>query len=118
MDEKLSLTSELQKNYKWIETQVHVTQKISRYTQIELRLPIEILDPIENIDVSIIPTFAKVSLRVPVSHVRQIDPSQFTLGCWLPSDTISEFLGVDFERIPDNIVVNEIIPSQVRYFLN
>ena len=118
LDEKLSLTSDLQKNYKWIETQVHVTQKISRYTQIELRLPIEILDPIENIDVSIIPTFAKVSLRVPVSHVRQIDPSQFTLGCWLPSDTISEFLGVDFERIPDNIVVNEIIPSQVRYFLN
>lgn len=118
LDEKLSLTSDLQANYKWNETQVYATQKISRYTQIELRLPIEVLDPIENFDVSIIPAFAKVSLRVPVKQARQIDPSQFLLGCRLPIDTVSEFLGVGFERIPDNIVVNEIKPSQVRYFIN
>ena len=118
LDEKLSLTSELQTNYKWSETEVHAIQKISRYTQIELRLPIEVLDPIENIDVSVIPAFAKVSLRVPVQQARQIDASQFILGCWLPTDTISEFLGVDFVKIPDNIVVNEITPSQVRYFIN
>ena len=118
LDEKLSLTSDLQTNYKWNETQVHATQKISRYTQIELRLPIEVLDPIENFDVSIIPAFAQVSLRVPVKQARQIDPSQFLLGCRLPIDTVSEFLGVGFERIPDNIVVNEIKPSQVRYFIN
>ena len=118
LDEKLSLTSELQANYKWSKTQVHASQKISRYTQIELRLPIEVLDPIENIDVSVIPAFAQVSLRVPVQQVRQIDPSQFILGCRLSIDTVSEFLGVDFEKIPDNIVVNEITPSQVRYFIN
>jgi hypothetical protein len=118
LDEKLSLTSKLQANYKWSETQVHATQKISRYTQIELRLPIEVLDPIENIDVSVIPAFAQVSLRVPVQQARQIDPSQFILGCRLSIDTVSEFLVVDFEKIPDNIVVNEITPSQVRYFIN
>ena len=118
LDEKLSLTSDLQANYKWSETQVHATQKISRYTQIELRLPIEVIDPIKNIDVSVIPAFAQVSLRVPVQQARQIDPSQFILGCRLPFDTISEFLEVDFEKIPDNIVVNEITPSQVRYFIN
>ena len=118
LDEKLRLTSDLQANYKWSQTQVHATRKISRYTQIELRLPIEVLDPIPNIDVSVIPAFAQVSLRVPVHQARQIDPSQFILGCRLPSDTISEFLGVDFERIPDNIVVKDIIPSQVRYFIN
>ena len=118
LDEKLSLTSKLQANYKWSETQVHATQKISRYTQIELRLPIEVLDPIENIDVSVIPAFAKVSLRVPVQQARQIDPSQFILGCRLSIDTVSEFLVVDFQKIPDNIVVNEITPSQVRYFIN
>jgi hypothetical protein len=118
LDEKLSLTSKLQAYYKWSETQVHATQKISRYTQIELRLPIEVLDPIENIDVSVIPAFAEVSLRVPVQQARQIDPSQFILGCRLPIDTVSEFLVVDFKKIPDNIVVNEITPSQVRYFIN
>lgn len=118
LDEKLSLTSKLQANYKWSETQVHATQKISRYTQIELRLPIEVLDPIENIDVSVIPAFAQVSLRVPVQQARQIDPSQFILGCRLSIDTFSEFLVVDFQKIPDNIVVNEITPSQVRYFIN
>ena len=118
LDEKLSLTSDLQANYKWSETQVHATQKISRYTQIELRLPIEVFDPIENIDVSVIPAFAQVSLRVPVQQARQIDPSQFILGCRLPIDTVSEFLGVDFEKIPDNIVIDEITPSQVRYFIN
>lgn len=118
LDEKLSLTSDLQTNYKWSETQVHVTQKISRYTQIELRLPIEVLDSNENIDVSVIPAFAQVSLRVPVQQARQIDPSQFILGCRLPIDTVAEFLAVDFEKIPDNIVVNEITPSQVRYFIN
>lgn len=118
LNEKLSLTSDLQANYKWSETQVHATQKISRYTQIELRLPIEVLNPNENIDVSVIPAFAQVSLRVPVQQARQIDPSQFILGCRLPSDTIPEFLGVYFEKIPDNIVVNEITPSQVRYFIN
>jgi len=118
LDEKLSLNSDLQVNYKWNQTQVHATQKISRYTQIELRLPIEVLDPIENIDVSVIPAFAQVSLRVPVQQARQIDPSQFILGCRLPIDTVSEFLGINFEKIPDNIVVNEITPSQVRYFIN
>ena len=118
LDEKLSLTQDLQVNYKWSEMQVHATQKISRYTQIELRLPIEVLDPVESIDVSVIPAFAQVSLRVPVQQARQIDPSQFILGCRLPFDTISEFLAVDFEKIPDNIVVNEITPSQVRYFIN
>ena len=118
LDEKLSLTSDLQANYKWSETQVHATQKISRYTQIELRLPIEVLDPIENTDVSVIPAFAQVSLRVPVQQARQIDPSQFILGFRLPIDTVSEFLDVNFEKIPDNIVVNEITPSQVRYFIN
>ena len=118
LDDKLSLTSDLQANYKWSKTQVHATQKISRFTQIELRLPIEVLYPIENIDVSVIPSFAQVSLRVPVHHARQIDPSQFILGCRLPIDTFSEFLAVDFEKIPDNIVVNEITPSQVRYFIN
>lgn len=118
LDEKLSLTPDLQSNYKWSETLVYATQKISRYTQIELRLPIEVLDPIENIDVSVIPAFAQVSLRVPVQQARQIDHSQFLLGCRLPSDTISEFLSVRFERIPENILVNEITPSQVRYFIN
>ena len=118
LDEKLSLTSDLQTNYKWSETQVHATQKISRYTQIELRLPIEVLDPVENIDVSLIPAFAQVSLRVPVQQARQIDPSQFILGCRFPIDTVSEFLEVHFEKIPDNIIVNEITPSQVRYFIN
>ena len=67
---------------------------------------------------SVIPAFAQVSLRVPVQQARQIDPSQFILGCRLPIDTVAEFLGVDFERIPDNIVINEITPSQVRYFIN
>ncbi len=118
LDEKLSLTSDLQANYKWSETHVHATQKISRYTQIELRLPIEVLDPIENTDVSVIPAFAQVSLRVPVQQARQIDPSQFILGFRLPIDTVTEFLDVNFEKIPDNIVVNEITPSQVRYFIN
>jgi hypothetical protein len=118
LDEKLSLTSDLQANYKWSETQVYASQKISRYTQIELRLPIEVLDPVEKIDVSVIPAFAQVSLRVPVQQARQIDPSQFILGCRLPIDTVSEFLVVGFERIPDNIVVNEIKPNQVRYFIN
>ena len=118
LDEKLSLTSDLLANYKWSEIQVYATQKISRYTEIELRLPIEVLDPKNNIDVSVIPAFAQVSLRVPVQQARQIDPSQFILGCRLPIDTISEFLGVEFVKIPDNIVVNEITPSQVRYFIN
>ena len=118
LDEKLSLASDLQLNYKWSETQVHGRQKISRYTQIELRLPVELFDPIENIDVTVIPAFAQVSLRVPVQQARQIDPSQFKLGCRFPVDTISEFLQIDFEKIPENIVVNEISPSQVRYFKN
>ena len=118
LDEKLSLIVNLQENYKWSDTQVHATQKISRYTQIELRLPIEVLDPSESIDVSVIPAFAQVSLSVPVQQARQIDPSQFILGCRLPFDTISEYLAVDFEKIPDNFVVNEISPNQVRYFIN
>ena len=118
LDEKLTLTSNLQSNYKWSETQVHATQKIMRYTQIELRLPIEVIDPIENIDASVIPAFAQVSLQVPVQQARQIDPSQFVLGCRLPSDSISKFISVGFETIPDNIVVKEITPNQVRYFIN
>ena len=59
LDEKLSLTQDLQVNYKWSEMQVHATQKISRYTQIELRLPIEVLDSVESIDVSVIPLLLK-----------------------------------------------------------
>ena len=118
LDEKLSLIPDLQANYKWSDTQVHVTQKISRYTQIELRLPIEVIDPIENSDVSVIPAFAQVSLRVPVEQVRKIDPSQFTLGCRAPSDSIADFLIVYFKKTPDNIIVDEITPSQVRYFIN
>ena len=64
---------------------MYATQKISRYTEIELRLPNKVLDPKNNIDVSVIPAFAQVSLRVPVQQARQIDPYNlyWVVGCLL-----------------------------------
>ena len=117
-DQKLALTTDLQSNFKWSQTKVYVTQNISRYTQVELRLPIEVIDSDEKIDVSLIPAFVLVNLSVPIEKVRQIEPSQFVLVCRLPSDTTTEYLEVNFEKIPEGIMVKDIIPKQVRYFLD
>ena len=117
-DQKLALTTDLQSNFKWIQTKVYVTQNISRYTQVELRLPVEVIDSDEKIDVSLIPAFVLVNLSVPIERVRQIEPSQFVLVCRLPSDTTTEYLEVNFEKIPEGIMVKDITPKQVRYFLD
>ena len=117
-DQKLALTTDLQSNFKWSQTKVYVTQNISRYTQVELRLPVEVIDSDEKIDVSLIPAFVLVNLSVPIERVRQIEPSQFVLVCRLPSDTTTEYLEVNFEKIPEGIMVKDIIPKQVRYFLD
>ena len=117
-DQKLELITDLQSNFKWSQTKVYVTQNISRYTQVELRLPIEVIDSDEKIDVSLIPAFVLVNLSVPIERVRQIEPSQFVLVCRLPSDTTTEYLEVNFEKIPEGIMVKDIIPKQVRYFLD
>lgn len=117
-DQKLAVTTDLQSNFKWSQTKVHVTQNISRYTQVELRLPVEVIDSDEKVDVSLIPAFVLVNLRVPIERVRQIEPSQFVLGCRLHSDTTAEYLEVNFEKIPEDIMVKDITPKQVRYFLN
>jgi len=117
-DQKLELITDLQSNFKWSQTKVYVTQNISRYTQVELRLPVEVIDSDEKVDVSLIPAFVLVNLRVPIERVRQIDPSQFVLGCRLPSDTTAEYLEVNFEKIPEDIMVKDITPKQVRYFLD
>ena len=117
-DQKLALTTDLQSNFKWSQTKVYVTQNISRYTQVELRLPVEVIDSDEKIDVSLIPAFVLVNLSVPIEKVRQIEPSQFVLVCRLPSDTTTEYLEVNFEKIPEGIMVKDIIPKQVRYFLD
>ena len=117
-DQKLALTTDLQSNFKWSQTKVYVTQNISRYTQVELRLPVEVIDSDEKVDVSLIPAFVLVNLSVPIERVRQIDPSQFVLVCRLPSDTTTEYLEVNFEKIPEGIMVKDITPKQVRYFLD
>lgn len=117
-DQKLALTTDLQSNFKWSQTKVYVTQNISRYTQVELRLPVEVIDSDEKIDVSLIPAFVLVNLSVPIERVRQIEPSQFVLVCRLPSDTTTEYLEVNFEKIPEGIMVKDITPKQVRYFLD
>ena len=117
-DQKLELITDLQSNFKWSQTKVYVTQNISRYTQVELRLPVEVIDSDEKIDVSLIPAFVLVNLSVPIERVRQIEPSQFVLVCRLPSDTTTEYLEVNFEKIPEGIMVKDIIPKQVRYFLD
>jgi len=117
-DQKLAVTTDLQSNFKWSQTKVHVTQNISRYTQVELRLPVEVINSDEKVDVSLIPAFVLVNLRVPIERVRQIEPSQFVLGCRLPSDTTAEYLEVNFEKIPEDIMVKDITPKQVRYFLD
>ncbi|MFL2595850.1 MAG: hypothetical protein ACJ0P9_04115 [Flavobacteriaceae bacterium] len=117
-DQKLAVTTDLQSNFKWSQTKVHVMQNISRYTQVELRLPVEVIDSDEKVDVSLIPAFVLVNLRVPIERVRQIEPSQFVLGCRLPSDTTAEYLDVNFEKIPEDIIVKDITPKQVRYFLD
>ena len=117
-DQKLALTTDLQSNFKWIQTKVYVTQNISRYTQVELRLPVEVIDSDEKIDVSLIPAFVLVNLSVPIERVRQIEPSQFVLVCRLPSDKTTEYLEVNFEKIPEGIMVKDITPKQVRYFLD
>ena len=117
-DQKLALTTDLQSNFKWSQTKVYVTQNISRYTQVELRLPVEVIDSDEKIDVSLIPAFVLVNLSVPIEKVRQIEPSQFVLVCRLPSDTTTEYLEVNFEKIPEGIMVKDITPKQVRYFLD
>ena len=98
-DQKLALTTELQSNFKWSQTKVYVTQNISRYTQVELRLPVEVIDSDEKVDVSLIPAFVLVNLSVPIERVRQIEPSQFVLVCRLSSDTIAEYLEVNFEEV-------------------
>ncbi|MEE3019729.1 MAG: hypothetical protein VX313_00600, partial [Bacteroidota bacterium] len=54
-DQKLALTTDLQSNFKWSQTKVYVTQNISRYTHVELRLPVEVIDSDEKVDVSLIP---------------------------------------------------------------
>ena len=118
LDEKLSLTRNLKDNFKWNQTWVHAKQKISRYTQIDLRLPIEVKTESKEISISLIPAFAQVSLHVPVEQANKIDPSEFILACNFLSDTISNFLDVGFEKRPDNIIVHDINPSQVRYFIN
>ncbi len=117
-DQKLALTIDMQSNFKWSQIKVHVSQNISRYTQVELRLPVEVIDSDEKIDVSLIPAFVLVNLRVPIERVRQIEPSQFVLGCRLPSDTTAQYLEVNFEKIPEDIMVKDITPKQVRYFLD
>ena len=117
-DQKLALTTALQSNFKWSQTKVYVTQNISRYTQVELRLPVEVIDSDEKVDVSLIPAFVLVNLSVPIERVRQIEPSQFVLVCRLPSDTTTEYLEVNFEKIPEGIMVKDITPKQVRYFLD
>ena len=117
-DQKLELITDLQSNFKWSQTKVYVTQNISRYTQVELRLPVEVIDSDEKIDVSLIPAFVLVNLSVPIERVRQIEPSQFVLVCRLPSDTTTEYLEVNFEKIPEGIMVKDITPKQVRYFLD
>ncbi|MCH2655500.1 MAG: hypothetical protein MKZ61_03575 [Flavobacteriales bacterium] len=117
-DQKLALTTDLQSNFKWIQTKVYVTQNISRYTQVELRLPVEVIDSDEKVDVSLIPAFVLVNLSVPIERVRQIEPSQFVLVCRLPSDKTTEYLEVNFEKIPEGIMVKDITPKQVRYFLD
>jgi len=117
-DQKLAVTTDLQSNFKWSQTKVRVTQNISRYTQVELRLPVEVIDSDEKVDVSLIPAFVLVNLRVPIERVRQIEPSQFVLGCRLPSDMTAEYLDVNFEKIPEDIMVKDITPKQVRYFLD
>ncbi|MED5362795.1 MAG: hypothetical protein VX790_01295 [Bacteroidota bacterium] len=117
-DQKLELITDLQSNFKWSQTKVYVTQNISRYTQVELRLPVEVIDSDEKVDVSLIPAFVLVNLSVPIEKVRQIEPSQFVLVCRLPSDTTTEYLEVNFEKIPEGIMVKDITPKQVRYFLD
>ena len=117
-DQKLALTTDLQSNFKWSQTKVYVTQNISRYTQVELRLPVEVIDSDEKVDVSLIPAFVLVNLSVPIERVRQIEPSQFVLVCRLPSDKTTEYLEVNFEKIPEGIMVKDITPKQVRYFLD
>ncbi|MEC7454731.1 MAG: hypothetical protein VX933_05150, partial [Bacteroidota bacterium] len=117
-DQKLAVTTDLQSNFKWSQKKVHVSQNISRYTQVELRLPVEVIDSDENVDVSLIPAFVLVNLSVPIERVRQIEPSQFVLVCRLPSDTTTEYLEVNFEKIPEGIMVKDITPKQVRYFLD
>ena len=117
-DQKLTLTTDLQSNFKWSQTKVYVTQNISRYTQVELRLPVEVINSDEKVDVSLIPAFVLVNLSVPIERVRQIEPSQFVLICRLPSDTTAEYLEVNFEKIPEGIMVKDITPKQVRYFLD
>ena len=117
-DQELELITDLQSNFKWSQTKVYVTQNISRYTQVELRLPVEVIDSDEKIDVSLIPAFVLVNLSVPIEKVRQIEPSQFVLVCRLPSDTTTEYLEVNFEKIPEGIMVKDITPKQVRYFLD
>ena len=117
-DQKLELITDLQSNFKWSQTKVYVTQNISRYTQVELRLPVEVIDSDEKVDVSLIPAFVLVNLSVPIERVRQIEPSQFVLVCRLPSDKTTEYLEVNFEKIPEGIMVKDITPKQVRYFLD
>ena len=118
LDQNLRITADLRSNFKWSQTVVHARQELSRYTEVDLRLPVEMIDSTNKFEISLLPAFVEVNLLVPLDKVRQIDPSQFVLGCRLSSDTIVEYLDVHFETIPAGVIVKDITPKQVRYFLN
>lgn len=118
LDQKLHITADLRSNFKWSQTMVHARQDLSRYTEVDLRLPVEMIGATNKVEISLLPAFVEVNLLVPVDKVRQIDPSQFVLGCRLSADPIVEYLDVDFETIPEGVIVKNITPKKVRYFLN
>jgi hypothetical protein len=118
INQRMSVSPKLLKLYSFNLENIHVQRKIARYTQIEIRLPIETSDSLNAVDVQLIPAFAEISLRVPVKRARDIEAADFKLIGYYAEDSESNFLDVKVVEMPNDVAVKDIKPKRVRYFIN
>jgi len=101
----------------WSDSQVLTQRLVDRFTEHQVRVPIEIVQSVSNIEIQPIPRYAELSISAPVSSLKQLMPSEFRVTCEYQEDIKSNVLPLKILQSPKQVRILKIHPEEVQFFI-
>lgn len=117
IDTTFNLIEHDQGPLQWSLTEVRAQRTVSRFTEHSLRVPIEVLQTINQVEIQLIPRHTEVFLSVPLDIVKQLKSTDFRVVCEYNERLSSGVLPLSVLESPKQVRILRLNPKEVQFLV-
>lgn len=117
LDVIFELKSENEALLNWSQTQVRAQRSLDRFTEYNIRIPIEFLNNDKKLEVQLIPRYTELNLSVPIGLLKNIKPTDFRVVCEYLENDDSNRLPLRVLKSPEQVRILKLNPEEIQFFV-